>query len=146
MKNRHLSENEIQLYITEGSIISEDLLTHLESCSACQTEISVYKSIFTEVKKQERPAFEFDLSELVMEQIPTMKPKVSWAPYLAISLTIIFFSISFAAFSSYLLHVFRSLPLTLFIIIVTSSILILWFQSTEAIKIHQQKIKSINSN
>jgi len=146
MKIRHLSENEIQLHVTEDSKLSEELLTHLESCLVCQAELNAYKIIFTDFKKLKRPAFDFDLSDLVLDKISVIRPKFPWATYFAVLLGIILLVISFAAFSNYLIHVFKALPSILSIIIGTSALLIISFQSIEAAKTYREKINSININ
>jgi phosphoglycerol transferase MdoB-like AlkP superfamily enzyme len=146
MKIRHLSENEIQLHVTENFKLSQDLLTHLESCAICQTELITYQTLFANIKSLKRPAFDFDLLDLVLKKIPPVKPKFPWVTYLAVLVTILFFVIIFITFSSYLIQVFRALPTIYFFIIATSVFLVLFFQGFEAIKIYREKINHIKIN
>jgi hypothetical protein len=143
MKIRHLSENEIQLHLTENSKLSQEFLSHLGNCPACQAELNAYKIISTDIKTLKRPAFDFDLSELVLDQIPVKTSEFPWATYFVVILGIILMVISFATFSDYLVHVFKALPSTLLIMVGISALLILLFQSTEAVKIYREKINSI---
>jgi hypothetical protein len=78
MKFKHLSESEIQLFITDRARVRQDLLTHITGCSICQGDLRAYEVIFTDVKKLKRPQFDFDLSEAVLNGLPVVRPGFPW--------------------------------------------------------------------
>lgn len=148
MTSRHLSENEIQLHITENLKLSQDHVEHLQSCAICRNELNEYLVIFAKVKDSIRPAFEFDLADMVIKKIPTVKPKFPWLASLVVLSVTLFFMITFINFSSYLIQILKTLPTTYFFIIVISSLLVLLFQGFDAVKKYREKtnlIRLINS-
>ncbi|MEP7107176.1 MAG: hypothetical protein ABI760_04325 [Ferruginibacter sp.] len=81
MTNLHPDENEIQNYILD-STRNLELIEHLLQCKSCSLKAEQYKQLFAEIHRQETPAFEFNLTKLVMEQLPQPKPKFSVDKYL----------------------------------------------------------------
>jgi hypothetical protein len=70
MNNSHPSEKEIQHYAFSKSGCPATLIDHIESCAHCHAVAETYQLVFTEIKNQPDPAFDFDISELVLQKLP----------------------------------------------------------------------------
>jgi len=139
----HLTDAEIQLYVAEPEMTGDQLKMHIHDCVNCRTRAANYRLLFDGIHRQEKPQFDFDLSTLVLEQLPEPKRAspltgifISVFSLLLISALIIFFwPIVNAAI--------RSTPLLLITIGLTAAIVILVFQAIEMIKNHQKQVYTI---
>src|ERR1700721_173539 len=66
----HPSAMELQEYALDKSGCPSSRAAHIENCENCRAVIANYQSVFTGIKEQPRPVFDFDLSGLVLEQLP----------------------------------------------------------------------------
>ncbi|MFK8101451.1 MAG: anti-sigma factor [Saprospiraceae bacterium] len=92
MKNKHLTDLEIQAYAFDQPEKKALLMEHLQDCTVCQKRVEAYLSLATTIKDQPQPVLDYNLSELVLAQLPTEKSKKPTTDYL-ISITV-FLSIS----------------------------------------------------
>ncbi|RYU94220.1 hypothetical protein [Emticicia agri] len=74
MKNKHLTDEEIQLYALDADACAPALVAHIQHCAHCQQEVLTYQLLAEGIKTQEKAVFDFDLADLVMEQLPQPKP------------------------------------------------------------------------
>lgn len=81
MTNIHPEENEIQNYILNSNSNSE-LVEHILHCKSCSLKAKQYRQLFAGIHQQETPTFEFNLTKLIMEQLPQPKLKFSVDKYL----------------------------------------------------------------
>ena len=70
MKNEHMNETEIQQYVLDKDSCDINIIAHIDQCPKCKTEVDIYELLFAEIKKQPDPVFEFDIANLVMQQLP----------------------------------------------------------------------------
>jgi len=70
MTTKHLSESEIQQYATDKMSCSAQITDHMRNCRSCRDEAATYEMIFSKIKQDSQPAFDFDLSALVMNRLP----------------------------------------------------------------------------
>jgi hypothetical protein len=75
MKPTHLTDTEIQQYVLQAADSSPAAIEHVRHCESCQARAREYTLLFNAVAEQTRPAFDFDLPEMVMSQL--VKPKAS---------------------------------------------------------------------
>src|SRR5579864_5679711 len=73
MNNIHPSEKEIQQYVLDKMDSNPEIIAHINSCSACQAEVSTYQILFSEIKEQPSASFDFDVEELVLSKLPKTK-------------------------------------------------------------------------
>lgn len=78
MKILHLSDEEIQQYAMDRSKCKAEIIEHFYLCEECQNKVADYQFLFTAIKKQPKPSFDFDLSESVLSKLPQTKP--AWRP------------------------------------------------------------------
>ena len=58
-------------------ILKKEILKHVRLCEGCKTKVEVYRLLVTGIKQQPQPAFDFDLSATVLQQLPLLKEKTS---------------------------------------------------------------------
>ena len=74
MKNTHLTDEQIQQYALDATNSPETWTEHIGHCAHCQQQVRAYQILFEGIEVQEKAVFDFDLAELVMEQLPQPKP------------------------------------------------------------------------
>lgn len=70
MKNKHVNEIEIQQYVLHKADCDSIIIEHINHCQKCKAEVEIYELLFAEIKKEPNPVFEFDIANLVMQQLP----------------------------------------------------------------------------
>lgn len=75
MKPNHLTDTEIQQYVLQAADSNPAAIEHARHCESCQARAREYTLLFNAVGQQTRPAFDFDLPEIVMGQL--VQPKAS---------------------------------------------------------------------
>ena len=70
MNNIHPSEKEIQQYAVDKMDSNPVNIAHIDSCSDCQAEVSIYQMLFSEIKEQPPASFDFDVQGLILSKLP----------------------------------------------------------------------------
>lgn len=73
MVTKHLTDDEVQQYIIDRQHCEMKIVEHMHLCGDCKLKAEIYQSLITGIKQQPQPAFDFDLSELVVRQLPSSK-------------------------------------------------------------------------
>lgn len=129
MIDGHLSENELQQYVSDPFLCDESIIHHIESCDACKEKAKAYRILFSGIEQQAKPAFEFNLTDLVIAQLE--QPKRSFStnivvayllPSIGITALLIscflfheYFSGLFIRYSNLLLYLFLAITLVAFL-------------------------------
>jgi hypothetical protein len=147
MTNKHLSEQEIQLYALDKEGCGENLKTHVQSCHACRAEVQTYLQLFSAISEQPKPVFSFDLSGLVLQQLPETKTGFSLNSFMIPVLVLVALAvmgIPAYLFRKYLVSMFTGiLPMTMYLILITA-IGILLFQGVEMYRKYQKQLNALN--
>lgn len=146
MTNIHPDENEIQNYILNSNCNSA-IVEHILHCKSCSLKAEQYKQLFAGINQQETPTFEFNLTKLVMEQLPQPKTKLSLDKYLNhIIVSIIVMScLGLLYFLSPLLsNILLSVTPILIYLITTVVVCISAFLFLDMYKKYQKQMDSIN--
>ena len=77
MVTTHLTDDEVQQYVTDRQHCELKIVEHMHLCDECKLKAEIYRSVITGIQQQPQPVFNFDLSELVARQLPSPKPKTS---------------------------------------------------------------------
>jgi hypothetical protein len=77
MNNIHPSEKEIQQYALDKMDSNPMIMAHIDSCADCQAEVSIYQTLFSEIKEQPSASFDFDVQELVLSKLPKTHTRLS---------------------------------------------------------------------
>ena len=74
---KHLTDDEVQQYAVDKSSCEKRIDDHIHLCGECRSKVEVYQLLITGIKQQPQPAFNFNLSELIVQQLPSPKEKTS---------------------------------------------------------------------
>ncbi len=109
MNTRHLTEEEIQQHALGNSGTNNKAAEHIHWCEKCREKAETYRLLFNGIQQQHQPAFDFDLTELVMAQLPPAAPKAAKENFL-----IYFFIIAAVAVTGIASYFFRDYVVLLF--------------------------------
>jgi len=146
MTTSHLSEQEIQQYVLDRKNTGSDISAHIHDCERCQAKATAYRMLFKELKEIPKPAFDFDLSELVLDQLPVRKPLFPWMATVAACLAVFLVSFAIICFTNYLSAVVRGLSVQLLYFIIIPAVSILTIQGLSLFKVHKKQMSAINFN
>lgn len=147
MIDRHLSDTEFQIFTSEPSLCNESIAKHIESCDSCREQAKVYQVLFSAIEQRARPAFDFDLSALVISQLEPAKPKFSWEIFMVYLFAfagvaaILFSGILFQEYCSSLFSGSSTIFLYMFIAI---SLITILFQGFEMFRKYQKQMDALN--
>lgn len=145
MITAHLTDAEIQLYIAEPEMTSEQLKMHIHDCANCQTRAANYRLLFNGIHDHAKPQFNFDLSALVLEQLPKPRRAFPWAIILVSVFSVSLIVLSATFFWPIMDAVISGAPMVLIATAVTAAVVILIFQALEMVKNHQKQIHALLS-
>ena len=77
MLTKHLTDDEVQQYVIDRQDCESKIVEHIHICGECKLKAEIYQSLVTGIKQQSPPVFNFNLSELVVQQLRSPKEKVS---------------------------------------------------------------------
>jgi len=143
MITAHLTDAEIQLYVAEPEMTSDQLKIHIQDCANCQTRAANYQSLFNGIHDHAKPQFNFDLSTLVLEQLPEPKRAFPWAGIVVSVFSVLLISLSAIFFWSYMEAVITHASIVLMATAITAAVVILIFQALEMVKNHQKQLHTI---
>lgn len=147
MKNQHLTDTEIQQYALQKSNCEVGILQHIQNCPNCKMKAGQYSLLFGAISEQEKPIFEFNLADLVLERLP--KHQQNFAnenSFFSIIGTIAFFLFCILSyfFGKNLLDLFTGIKPILIGLIITTVTSILIFLLTDIYKKHQTQMQALN--
>ena len=70
MTTAHPFDMELQQYAMDKTGCAAETITHIEACENCQAGVAAYRLLLTEITQQPKPAFDFDMSGLVLPALP----------------------------------------------------------------------------
>ncbi len=147
--NIHPSEKEIQQFAIDESECSLETISHMRACAECMTEVFNYRMMFSEIRDQTQPGFDFDLSALVISQLPAAKTRLS--PDQFISGFLIFFISCFVTmpvilFNRYILNMFSGISPFFIYLIIGSATVIVIYKTLMMYKQYQKQMQLLNFN
>jgi hypothetical protein len=149
MNYSHPSELEIQEYALDKSECATAVTEHIESCTICSTEVKTYQLMFSEIKQQPAPAFDFNLSGLVIPQIKKSSSKFSVDNFIA-GFLVLFASfcigIPVFLFRKNILYMFTGVPSFFIYAIIGSTSIILIIKILLMYKKYQNQMRFLNIN
>jgi hypothetical protein len=77
MVTTHLTDVEVQQYVVDKQHCEMKIVEHMHLCGECKLKAEIYQSVVTGIKQQPQPAFNFDLSKLVVQQLPSPNENTS---------------------------------------------------------------------
>jgi len=147
MVTKHLTDDEMQQCATHKPICEKRIVDHIQFCELCRAKVEVYQLMITGIKQQPQPAFDFNLSEAVLKQLPVPQPKAAGDRLLTWAL--IFISIGFLAgaayyFRSYMTTMFKGVATILIYLIAISAITVVAGLFFEMYKKYRKEMKVLD--
>ena len=149
MTNSHPKEKEIQEYVIDRASCPADLIRHIESCAACQEEVNGYHLLFSELKQEPASRFDFDLTALVIPQLPSPKPGMSTDRFIFGFLVVfacLCIGVPVYVFWQNILYMFSDIPVYFIYAIIGSSAVILVIKILGLFKKYQGQMRILNFN
>jgi len=120
---RHLTDHEIQLYALGMTADKLMIVEHIGLCEECQTKVDIFQLMITGIQQQQTPAFDFNLSESVLAQLPPPKKKLSIynvINYLLVLIGILTTAAAVYIFRTYISGIFAGITsLVMYLILIT---------------------------
>jgi hypothetical protein len=119
----HATDSEVQEY-SLNTISNTGVAEHIKNCRQCSEKAVQYKLMFGAIEQQDAPAFDFNVNQLVMEQLAIKTVKHStdkYFVYIGISVAACMLAILFYVIKTYLPSVLNGLtPLLIGLIVITA--------------------------
>lgn len=147
MLAKHLTDDEIHLYALDDQSCEIKIIEHVRLCSQCQARVEAYQLLFTGIKQQPEPSFNFDLSALVLAQLPSSRAVRSGnnlAVYLFIFIGIVLMGSVFYIFRDYIITFFAGIASLVIYLILSTALTILIALCFDMYKNYQKKMGSLD--
>lgn len=147
MTDKHLNDAEIQQYVFQKTNCGVDIIEHIQHCTNCKIKVEQYNLLFEGIKQQEKPVFDFNLADLVMQKLPKSQHKGSYEKlfsYFIISISFFFVCVVFYLFGNNLLNLFLGITPILIGLIITTVTSLLVFLCIDMYRKYQTQMKALN--
>lgn len=146
MSSYHPTDNELQQYALEGTLAGADIADHAQGCAACSAKLTNYRLLGRQMYTLQKPAFDFNLADLVLQQLPAPKAEFPWIAALGVTLTVVFLFTVSLLFGTYLVQLFQNLPALFGTILTASAIAVFAGMLNTMIKEHHDQMKKLDFN
>ena len=123
MVTKHLTDDEVQQFVVARQDCEMRIVEHMQLCGECNLRAEIYESLVTGIKQQPQATFKFNLSELVVQQLPSSKQKAndSLLLWILIFISIGFMGTVFYYFEGYFAYLFKGIAaIFIYLIIITA--------------------------
>ena len=143
---KHLTDDEVQQYVVDKQHCEVKIVEHIHFCEVCRTKAEVYQLMIKGIKEQPQPAFDFDLSKMILQQLPS--PKTTIANDKALILIFSFMGIAFLGGVIYLFQsyfdLFEGIKTIFIYLIVITAITVLVYLLIDMYKKYQKEMKVLD--
>ena len=147
MIKEHPSEALLQEFVLNPDQVEKEIVNHIEDCVHCKQLVSQYQLIDSALKTQEKPVFEFDVTQLVLPQIGQRKEGYYWYRWLIIFIAVVITGLLTGVwyfFGQSLAGVLKGFGSLFIYLLATAALIILLLQGLDMYKAYQKKINSLN--
>jgi hypothetical protein len=147
MTTKHLTDDDIQQYALNKATCEAGIVEHVQLCEPCKEKVTAYQLLFTSIKQQPVPVFDFDLAELVLTKLPQPKPKAvteTFWIYLPALAGILLAGGLLYMFREYITGLFTGITPLMIWLIVTAVLTILVILCIDMYKGYQKKMNSLD--
>jgi len=102
----HLSENDIQQYVSDSLHCEQSITEHIKSCYICKEKAETYQILFSGIQQQQKHEFDFNLTDLVIAQLE--QPKRSFSTNIVVAYLLSSIGITAVLISCFLFHEYLS--------------------------------------
>jgi hypothetical protein len=148
MTNKHPDDEDIQQYVLEISGCDEDTIDHIRHCTRCSSMAEQYRILAGRIKELEKPAFDFDVSGMVLAQLPRprQKNRTGHAVLLVAGfIAVVCFSAGLYLFGNSLSDLLHAIKPATMGVILTSAASLLVFLGIDIHAGYKKKMKILNS-
>ena len=146
MVTKHLTDDEVQHYAVDKLGCEKRIAEHIHFCEECRSKVEVYQLLITEIKQQPQPVFDFDLSKMVLQQLPSTKTTI--ANDKALVLIFGFMGIAFLGGAIYIFQryfdLFEGMKTIFIYLIVITAITVLIYLLIDMYKKYQKEMKVLD--
>ena len=149
MTGIHITDNDIQQFVLDKGNCSFTVMDHMSVCSDCRAKAETYTLLFSEIKHQAKPAFDFDLTGLVLLNIMQKETIGSRTSALIWLFTIIGLSplvITIYLFGNYIVQVLAGVSSMTMYLVITTSVLLLLLQGIEMFRKYKKQMALLDVN
>jgi len=143
---KHLTDDEVQQYAVDKPNSEKRIGEHIHLCEECRSKVEVYQLLITGIKQQPQPAFDFDLSKMVLQQLPSSKTSI--ANDNALIWIFGFMGIAFLGGAIYLFQsyfdLFEGIKMIFIYLIAITAITVLVYLIIEMYKKYQKEMKVLD--
>jgi hypothetical protein len=147
MKNQHLTDAEVQQYALKNSSCAFEISEHVQHCPNCKIRAELYSQLFDAISEQEKPIFEFNLADLVLEKLPKHEKKVinkNSLLFIMVFITVLLIYTFSYFFGKQVAGVFAGMTPIIIGLLITTVTSILIFLCTDNYKKHLTKMQALN--
>jgi hypothetical protein len=148
MVTKHLTDDEVQQYAVDKSNCEKRISEHIHVCEECRSKVEIYQLLITGIKQQPQPAFDFDLSKMVLQQLPSSKTSI--ANNNALIWIFCFMGLAFLGGSIYLFisyfDLFEGIKTIFIYLIAITAITVLVYLIIDMYKKYQKEMKVLDFN
>jgi len=144
---KHLTDDEVQQYVVDKQHCDLKIVKHIHFCEECNRKVEVYQLMIKGIKQQLQPAFDFDLTKMVLHQLPQSKTKVSkdrLLIYMVIFIGIGFTSGIFYYFQNYFKFFFEGISIILGFLIGITALTVLAGLFIDMYKKYRKEMKVLD--
>ncbi|RFS19152.1 hypothetical protein DVR12_24575 [Chitinophaga silvatica] len=145
---KHPTEEELQNFALGQLPADPKLEAHMHECLACQMAVENYQAIFSSIKSIEQPVFDFDVEQLVLSQLPksvTLPSRQFIIKTLLLVITVITVVTGILMLMNEVFgQLLDNISLTLLSIILSSTLGIVTYLSSELLNTYRAKMQSLN--
>ena len=147
MVTKHLTDDEVQQYALDKSNSDERITRHIHFCDECRAKADVYQVMITGIKQQRRAAFDFNLSEVVLQQLPSHKEQTSDRLLLWVLICIGFGFMGAALyyFEGSLIFLFKGIATIFIYLIIISAVTVFTWVFIDMYKKYSKEMKMLDS-
>ena len=144
MRDQHPTEKEIMQFVLDQENREPDVGEHINVCEKCRTKAETYQITFEGMNNLPTPAFDFDLSVLVMERIEVKKAGYSVTDILIYSISAIAAISLIFIFIRYVAPIFSQFTVMGTGLVIVTALMISVFLLFESYKKHRRQMNMLD--
>ena len=147
MVTKHLTDDEVQQFALDRSNCERRVAEHIHFCDECRTKAEVYQLMITGIEQQPQHSFDFNLSELVLQQLPAPREKTS---DMLLQWILIFIGVGFLGtvlyyFEGSLGYLFRGIAAIFIYLLIISALTVFAWVFIDMYKKYSKEMKWLDS-
>ena len=145
MNGQHLTEEQIQVYLSGNPAPDAGIAQHLVACEQCSNRVAAYRLLFSELEDMDVPVLDFDVQALVIPQLtdPVKPPVVQYNNYPLVLIALGFILIPVLLFWKYVVSFIQTTPALFFYPLLIIPAMLAVIKCYHIYHEYQQKIKTL---